>query len=604
MQDIIKIRNFAIIAHIDAGKSTLADRFLETTKTIPIEKLQPQYLDRLSLERERGITIKMQPVRMLWKDYILNLIDTPGHIDFSYEVSRALAAVEGVILLIDGTQGIQAQTLAHLEIAKQLGLTIIPAINKIDLNPQNLDLLIDDISKIVEVEKDDDIFLVSAKTGEGVEKLLEAVIQKIPSPRESTSSPRESALIFDSHFDSYKGIVAHTRIFGGEFNAFQNLYLKSNNYEFKSVEVGIFSPDLKKTENLKDGEIGYIATGIKDPGIVKIGDTIVSDLKTPALTGYKEPQPVIFASVFPSEEIDFKYFKESIDKLRLNDPSIFIDLSYSPIFGRGYLIGCMGLLHLDIFQERLKREFGTEIIITLPSLKYEIIFNKGQRESASSQRESAYIQNAQELPPKDKILEIKEPWTNTEIFTPLVYIETIFNLIKNNRGVIKTQSVKGNFAVIEADIPLDELITGFFDDLKSISSGYASLTWEFLEYRAGDLVKLDILIAEETNPALSRIIIKNRVEIIARKILKELKELLSREQFPVKLQAVIEGKIIARETIPALKADVAGYLYGGDRTRKMKLWQKQKRGKKKLTKLGIGRVRVPNDVLIKILKVR
>ena len=602
--NIENIRNFAIIAHIDHGKSTLADRFLELTKTIPENKLQPQYLDKLSLERERGITIKMAPVKLFYKEYILNLIDTPGHIDFSYEVSRALAAVEGVILLIDGTQGIQAQTLAHLEIAKQLGLKIIPAINKIDLQISSIDSLIDDISRIVEVETEEDIYLVSGKTGEGVEKLLEAVVKKIPSPK-LISESLSSALIFDSNFDAYKGTIAHIRVFSGEFKAFENLFLKSNNFQFKPVEVGIFSPDFKKIDKLGIGEIGYIATGIRDAGVVKIGDTITDDLSVPLLPGYKEAQPVIFASIFPAfveasagkpgSSGDFDSFKESIERLRLQDPSVKIEPAYSSVFGRGYLIGCMGLLHLDIFQERLKREFSTEIIITLPSLRYELLLKDNT---------IAYIQNAQELSLKDKLLEIREPWTKTEIFTPLLYIEIIFNLIKASRGIIKNQIVRGSFAIIECEIPLDELITGLFDDLKSVSSGYASLTWEFLEYRKGDLVRLDILIAEETNPALSRIITKGKAESISRKILKELKELLPRELFVVKLQASMEGRIIARETIPALKADVAGYLYGGDRTRKMKLWQKQKRGKKKLLKRGVGRVRVPNDVLIKILKVK
>ena len=590
--DLPHIRNFAIIAHIDHGKSTLADCFLRVTKTVPESKMQPQYLDRLSLERERGITIKMQPVRMAYKGFEMNLIDTPGHIDFAYEVSRALKAVEGAILLVDGTQGIQAQTLSHLKIAKEFGLAIIPVINKIDLHIPDLSELVNDISKICEIEKEEDIHLISAKTGDGIEKLLDEIIQLVPSPKIESE---KRALIFDSHFDSYKGIVAHVRIFGGNFTAFENIFLKSNNAPLKTIEVGRFSPEIVKEDQLCPGEVGYIATGIKDPDIVKIGDTFVSDISILALEGYKEPQPVIFASVFPGEQMNFEHLKENINKLRLNDSSIKLDLSYSPIFGRGYLIGCMGLLHLEIFQERLKREFETSLILTLPSLEYHVTLTDGQY---------LQVQNASELPESQRVKEIQEPWAKASVFTPFVYIEKLFTLIKQGRGVILGHTQEGSFSIIECEIPLEELITGLFDELKSISSGYASLQWELLEYRPEDLQRLDILVAEEMNAAFSRIVVKSKAERLARKILIELKDLIPRQQFPIKLQAAIGGKIIARETIPAYRADVTGKLYGGDVTRKNKLLDKQKRGKKKLTSLGKGRVQVSNDVLIKILKVR
>jgi GTP-binding protein LepA len=587
---IDKIRNFAIIAHIDHGKSTLADRFLEFTNTVPKEKLIDQYLDRLSLEREKGITIKMQPVRMEYKGYILNLIDTPGHCDFYYEVSRALFCVEGAILLVDGTQGIQAQTISHLKIAKDLGLKIIPAINKIDLNIPDLDSLIYDIERLT---GEKDIHLISAKFGTGVKELLDDIIEKIPEPKVYDNSFK--ALIFDSHFDKYKGIIAHIRIFSGKLKKDEVLYLKSNGYKFKNLEVGIFTPDLKEKEFLEQGEIGYIATGIKEPEIIKIGDTILKDLNEEEIPGYKEPTPVVFASVYPSENISYEKFDSNIKKLKLNDPSISLENCYSPVFGRGYLVGFLGLLHLEIFQERLKREFETEIILTLPSVKYEVLLKNGK---------IIYIQNPQELPDPSKIEEIREPIAKVFIYSPLAYIEKISNLIKNKRGIIKEQKILSSFVELEGEMPLDELISGFYDELKSISSGYASLNWEFLGYRKENLVKLDILVAEEESPALSRIVHKDFAESIGRKIIKELKNLLPREQFPVKLQAAIGKKIIARETIPALKADVAGWLYGGDITRKIKLWQKQKRGKKKLEKLGKGKVKIPNDVLIKILRLR
>jgi len=592
-----KIRNFAIIAHIDHGKSTLADRFLEITKTVPKEKLEPQYLDRLSLERERGITIKMQPVTMEYQGYLLNLIDTPGHADFSYEVSRALAAVEGVILLIDGTQGIQAQTIANLELAKRQNLVIIPAINKIDLEIKNLDDLLEEIFYLTGEEN---VYLISAKLGTGVEELLKAVIEKIPNPKERKCSSEKTdssaqALVFDSHFDPYKGIIAHVRIFSGEFSKNQLAYFLRKNYQFKILEVGIFKPELKEKNKLEAGMIGYIATGIKDAGILKIGETITLDLKTEPLPGYEEPSPNVFANIYPAQEGKFESFEESIRQLCLNDPAIFLEKISHPILGRGFQVGALGLLHLDIFQERLKREFGTEIIITLPSVKYLIkLKNENQQE----------ITNPQDLPSIDQILEIQEPIAKVEIFTPQEYLEGISEIIKKSRGKIVEINYEVKILKIEALLPLDELIAGFFDDLKSISSGYASLRWQLSHYEKSDLVKLDILIAEEKEPSLSRLVHKSQAQAIGRKILLVLKENLERREFPIKLQASINGRIIARETIPAIYRDIAGWLYGGDRTRKMKLWQKQKKGKKKLEKLFKGKVKIPNEVLIKVFKVK
>jgi GTP-binding protein LepA len=583
-----RIRNFAIIAHIDHGKSTLADRFLEITGTVSKDKLVPQYLDRLSLEREKGITIKMQPVTMEYKGYFLNLIDTPGHIDFNYEVSRALKAVEGVILLVDGTQGIQAQTVHNLELAKKENLVIIPVINKIDLQIPNLDDLLEDIYKLT---GEKDVYLISAKLGTGVEELLSAVIEKIPYP---ISRKEKCALVFDSHFDSYRGIVLHLRVFSGSFKALNEVYLRQAKYKFKILEVGLFKPELYKTETLEEGMIGYLATGIKDPGILKIGETVTFDLETPPIEGYQEPKPVVFASVFPSTNISFENFENSLKKFQLNDPSIVLEKINSPFLGKGYNVGAMGLLHLEIFTERLKREFQTDVVLTLPSIKYRAFLKSKNYQEILNPEEIDFSQ----------VLFFEEPFIEIEIFTPLNYLENIFNLIRQSRGKVKEQIIEGSFIKIIAEMPLEELISGFYDELKSVSSGYASLRWKFLDYRKSDLVKLEILIAEEKEPSLSRIIHKSKAEKIARKILLELKNSLPREEFPIKLQAKIDGRIVARETIPAIWRDIAGWLYGGDRTRKMKLWQKQKEGKKKLQKLGKGKVKIPNDVLLKILKIR
>jgi GTP-binding protein LepA len=615
-----KIRNFAIIAHIDHGKSTLADRFLEITQTISKSKLVPQYLDQLSLEREKGITIKMQPVQMLYNNYILNLIDTPGHVDFSYEVSRALACVEGVILLVDGTQGIQAQTIANLELAKEQGLTIIPAINKIDLEISNLEELIDELKILTDA---DEVFLVSGKSGTGVEELLKAVILKIPPPisRNDTDIGAEgrekftendaennlrvdihfkgqrssAALIFDSHFDSYKGIIAHVRVFSGTFKKFDNVYLRRAKYKFKILETGVFKPELLEKENLSEGMIGYIATGIKDPGILKIGETITFDLDTEPLAGYREPVPTIFASIFPSEEINYENFVQTLNKFRLNDPSIFLEPITNPLLGRGFNLGCLGLLHLEIVEQRLKREFNTEIIMTLPSVKYLVKLKNKQE---------IFIHNPDDLPTEDKILEIQEPIARVEIFTPSKFLEKISALIKNSRGEIINIITEKSIIKIVCSLPLNELIAGFYDDLKSISSGYASLRWEFANYQKSDLIKVDILIAEEKESSLSRIVPREKAEKMSREILLKLKELLPRQEFPIKLQASINKRIIARETVPAIYRDLAGWLYGGDRTRKMKIWQKQKSGKKKLQQIFKGKVKVPNNILIQILKTK
>jgi GTP-binding protein LepA len=480
--------------------------------------------------------------------------------------------------------------------------------------------------------------MISAKLGTGVEELLSAVIEKIPYPRINSDSelinadfkliktdkqypyksvpypnesvdendphksvsysnksmnkenPNESVLyphksvglVFDSHFDSYRGIVLHLRVFNGSFKALDEVYLGQAKYKFKILEVGLFKPELYKTETLDEGMIGYLATGIKDPGILKIGET------------GEELRPVVFASVFPSSNISFENFENSLKKFQLNDPSIVLEKINSSFLGKGYNVGAMGLLHLEIFTERLKREFQTDVVLTLPSIKYRAFLKSKNYQEILNPEEIDFSQ----------VLFFEEPFIEIEIFTPLNYLENIFNLIRQSRGKVKEQIIEGSFIKIIAEMPLEELISGFYDELKSISSGYASLRWRFLDYRKSDLVKLEILIAEEKEPSLSRIIHQSKAEKIARKILLELKNSLPREEFPIKLQAKIDGRIVARETVPAIWRDIAGWLYGGDRTRKMKLWQKQKEGKKKLQKLGKGKVKIPNEVLLKILKIR
>lgn len=591
----MNIRNFAIIAHIDHGKSTLADRLLELTKTIPQEKLQPQFLDLLSLEREKGVTIKMQPCRMHYffqgKNYILNLIDTPGHIDFQYEVSRALAAVEGVILLVDGTQGVQAQTIAHLELAKNLNLKIIPVINKIDLNPpliENLKITLAELTN----QKPEDVLLISAKTGQGVEKLIEAIILNIPPP---SFDDKPKALVFDSHFDPHKGIIAHIRIKGGKFSKGDFALLIKSQKKFKIFEVGIFNPFLQEKNELLVGEIGYLATGIKEPGVLKIGETItLADNPAPPLSGYQEPKPMVFASVFPLNQKDFSNLKLVLEKIKLNDPSITFKETTSSAFGRGFLLGFLGLFHLEIIKERIKQEYKLETIFALPSVSFQVILKDQTK---------IEIHEPKELPDWSKIQQILEPWLEVEIFIPFNYFSPVMELMKKKRAIYQEQITFGDFLKLKYQMPLEELISGLFDQLKNITSGYGSLKWKFAGFKKGDLVKLDILIAEEINPALSKIVPKSKAEKIARETLKILKENLPRENFPIKLQAMINNRIIARETIPALKKDVAGWLYGGDRTRKMKLWQKQKRGKKKLQQLGKGKVQVPIQTLIKLMKI-
>ncbi len=627
--DTKNIRNFCIIAHIDHGKSTLADRFLETTGTVDSRHMHAQYLDQLDLERERGITIKMAPVRMIYhpelgisnfefrdkednpaatqnsklkiknsdSEYILNLIDTPGHSDFAYEVSRTLTAVEGGILLVDATQGIQAQTLSNFKSAKEANLKIIGAINKIDLFKNKDESLLHELRYEVALllgVREEDIFMVSAKTGEGVKELLSAVIEKVPPPRYESSNLNK-ALVFDSFYDDHKGIVASVRVFEGEFKREDVIVMASNGTSVKAKEVGYFSPQVKPSEKIKSGEIGYIATGIKDTSLIKIGDTVLSskfeirDAKSLALPGYKEPNPVVFVSFYPEDADDYDNLKRSLEKLHLNDSSLKIEPDQNEILGRGFKVGFLGKLHFEITAERLEREFNVSVVSTFPSVAYKIK-NKGQWD---------FIIKPEDLP--NEYEEIWEPVVKINVLVPSAYLSNVISLQGKFRMSNVTTKTVGNAVDIEARMPLSELISDFDDQLKSTTSGYASFSYEFSDYERAEIVRVDSFVAGEPVPGLSRFFPKESVERESRKMVEKLKETLPRQQFSQAIQAKINGKVIAREDIPALRKELGNFgKNGGDRSRKMKLWAKQKRGKEKLKTMG--KVRIPPEIFKELIK--
>ncbi|MDD4930933.1 MAG: translation elongation factor 4 [Candidatus Colwellbacteria bacterium] len=579
------IRNFVIIAHIDHGKSTLADRMLEITGTVSARQMKPQYLDQMELERERGITIKMTPVRMSYtvdgRPYEINLIDTPGHSDFGYEVSRALSAVEGAVLLVDATQGIQAQTLANFEAAKKAGLTMIGCVNKIDLNPTGLPTIIRELAKLIGVSEDE-IFKVSAKTGEGVADLIEGVVRRVPPPK---TGKGEQALIFDSVYDDHKGIVAYVRVFSGKFSARQATKLIGANRDFFTKEVGIFSPEQKSIAALGPGEIGYIATGMKDPGILKIGDTI-GDIELP---GYTPPNPVVFVSLYPEDGSKYEDLKAALNKLHLMDSSISLEPDYSEVLGRGFKAGFLGRLHFEIVTARLDREFNIPVITSFPSVAYIVSTRNGEIKTVESPKDF----------PEDNV-GVKEPIVRIRIMAPREYLGRVLGLREFFRiNDAETETLDENI-IVTATMPLSELVSDFDDKLKSVSLGYASFSYEFLGYEPADVTKLEVFIATEEVPGLTRIIYKDEAVRSARKVAEELKNLLPKTLFVQMIQVRGLGKILAREDISALKKDVTGYLYGGDRSRKVKLWEKQKRGKKKLKERG--RVTISPEIFKELLK--
>ncbi len=592
-----QIRNFSIIAHIDHGKSTLADRMLEHTKTVEERKMKEQVLDSMELERERGITIKMQPVRMRYlhkgEEFQLNLIDTPGHIDFSYEVSRALKAVEGVLLLVDSTQGIQAQTLTTLQMAKEQGLTIIPVLTKTDMGHARPEEVGDSVIKLLGCNRSD-ILLVSGKTGAGVPELLEEICEKIPPPR-PTELEAYRGLIFDFQYSNHRGVIVFMRVFDGVVKKGDQLRFAVSGRTFTALEVGMVTPAEVPVESLQAGEIGYIVTGIKEPGVATVGDTLVLDKKdAPALPGYQAARPVVWASVFPDSQDDFTILRQALDRLKLSDSSLSYEEESSGVLGRGFRCGFLGMLHLEIVTERLRREFDIEIIITSPSIAYEITFPDGRVES---------VYAASRFPEYGVHATVREPWLLGQIISPPEYVGNIMNLLFDHEGlVLETEVLTDGRNLISVEMPLRELMRNFFDKLKNATSGYASLSYEIAELRPAQVVRLDVLVAEELITAFSRVVGDKRADFDARATVDKLYDNLPRQQYVTKIQAKVRGKIIASRTLSALKKDVTGYLYGGDITRKMKLREKQKKGKKKALELGKGRVNIPQDVFMKMVK--
>ena len=587
-----RIRNFVIIAHIDHGKSTLADRFLEVTKTVETRRMKPQYLDQLELERERGITIKMAPVRMIFRpagekeDYILNLIDTPGHSDFSYEVSRALLAVEGAVLLVDATKGIQAQTLANYESAKRAGLAVIGAVNKIDLHPVGLEDTILELAELLKCDPEE-IFRISGRTGEGVQGVLHAVVKKVPSPLARTGTSRSQniqALIFDSRYDDHKGALAYVRMFGGQVMRGTETQFAQNKTRFKVKEVGYFFPELVPGDMIGFGEIGYIATGVKDPDIIKIGDTIGEE----ALPGYKEPKPVVFVSFYPSEDANYEDLKLALKRFKLNDPALSFESDFNEVLGRGFKCGFLGQLHFEVTAQRLQKEYGLETVNSFPSVAYRV----------KQKGEWRIIENPKDFP--EDYEEVMQPMVKLEILGTTDQLGNILKLKENfSLSKLETKAL-GNRVLIAAHMPLADLVRDFDDKLKSVSGGYASFTYELVDFEKADVARLEILVAGEVVPGLTRVVERGDLEHESRQMVEKLKDLLPRQQFAQALQAQANGRIIARETIPALRKDVTGYLYGGDRSRKKKLWEKQKRGKERLK--AQGRVTLEPEVFKELLK--
>lgn len=584
-----------IIAHIDHGKSTLADRFLELTETIEKRKMQEQFLDQMELERERGITIKLQPVRMQYnfegEKYTLNLIDTPGHVDFSYEVSRSLAAVEGAVLLIDATKGVQAQTLANLQFAQDQGLTIIPVINKIDLPNSRVEEVEAEIRKLLPDQPG--ILKISAKLGEGVEEVLHEVIKRVPPPDSNKLTGSEfKALIFDSEFDTYKGVIAYVRVFGGEVKAGEKVKLFASKAGGDVIEVGYFAPFLKKEQKIYSGDIGYIATGLKDPGQVRVGDTIMFPSGSNPLPGYKEPKLVVFASFYPEKSDDYDLLKDALSKLKLTDASLVYEPESSPGLGRGFRLGFLGMLHIEIISERLHREFKLSLIISTPSVEYHVTTKKKQ---------TLTIRSAASLPDPSYIERIEEPMVDLEVLSPAGYMGSLMKLVSELRSVyLATDYLTKEVVILRYRVPLSEIITDFYDRLKSVSSGYASMSYEEAGYQESDLVRLDVLVATELVEPFSKIVPRLEAFQEGKRMVEKLKKIIPPQLFAVALQAAIGGKIVARETISAMRKDVTGYLYGGDVTRKKKLLEKQKKGKKKMKE--IGRVEIPQKVFLEMLK--
>jgi GTP-binding protein LepA len=610
------IRNFCIIAHVDHGKSTLADRMLEFTGTIEKREMKSQLLDTMDLERERGITIKLQPVRMKYNGCQLNLIDTPGHTDFRYEVSRSLAAVEGAILLVDASQGIQAQTLATLYSALEHDLTIIPVLNKIDLPAADVPRVTKEIVKLIGC-KGKDVIAISAKEGTGVEEVLKAVIDKVPDP-DPDPNPSTRALIFDAISDQYRGVVTYVRVVEGVLKRGDSVQLLGSKKQIDVLEVGSFSPSYVPTKTLSAGEIGYIVTGLKDVADARVGDTIAGDATMDPLPGYKIIEPMVFAGLYPNDADDLAQLRDSLEKLSLNDAALKTEPEQNTALGNGFRCGFLGLLHLDIIQERLEREFNCELIVTAPSVTYEVVLMAKRpatavrssllkekslegKEGKEGKEVIAVISNPADFPDRTFIEEVREPWVKLEVVTPGDKVGGIMQLIGERRGIHKSMEyLDEELALLHFEVPLQSIILDFFDKLKSITAGYGSMSYEPIGFRKDDLVKLDVLLLGDPVDALSTIVHKSEAHHIGIAICEKLKKVIPKQQFQLPIQAAIGGKIVARETLSALRKDVTAKLYGGDRTRKDKLLKKQAKGKKRLKQMG--KILLPQEAFLSVLK--
>ena len=596
------IRNFCIIAHIDHGKSTLSDRLLEVTGTIDKRIMKDQVLDSMDIERERGITIKLAPARMVWKkddvDYTLNLIDTPGHIDFNYEVSRSLASVNGAVLLVDATQGVQAQTIANLYLAVEENLEIIPVLNKIDLQAADVPTRKAELVKLLGCDPDS-ILEVSGKTGAGVRELLDAVIDRVPSPEGSETKPPR-AVIFDSAYDDYKGVVAYVRVMDGTFKKRDKLKLLATDADGEILEIGALTPKFSPLDELETGQIGYIVTGLKDIRACRVGDTMTVAPVTEhveSLAGYREVRPMVFAGIFPAQGDEYGALRDAMDRLKLNDAALVFEPEHSPALGYGFRCGFLGMLHLEILKERLSREFTIDLVVTLPSVAYHVY--------RSNRSDSTYdiVKSALDLPDPSFIDHIDEPWAKVDIITPVDSIGNVMSLAQDRRGIyINTDYLSEGRALIHYELPLSAIIVDFNDKLKGASSGYASMSYDVFVYREADVCRLDISVADDNVDAFAMIVYRNEAERVGRRVLEILKDSIPRQQFVIKLQAMIGGKVVASERISAMRKDVTAGLYGGDATRKLKLLEKQKKGKKKMLAMGVGSVDIPSEAYMKVLK--
>ncbi|HEY8542713.1 MAG TPA: translation elongation factor 4 [Pseudothermotoga sp.] len=598
MKDIELIRNICIIAHIDHGKTTFVDRILEITKSVDPRLMHEQFLDQMDIERERGITIKAQPVKVLYeydgKEYEINIIDTPGHVDFSYEVSRSMAACEGAVLIVDASQGVEAQTVAHTYLAIDNDLDLVPVLNKIDLPNANIEESTNELVSLIGIGQSE-ILKMSAKTGEGVKEVLDAIIQRIRPPKGDSKKPLK-ALIFDAKYDKYRGVIVYVRIFDGIIKKNDKIIIMSTNEEYEVVEVGIFSPDMKPTDALGPGEVGYIVAGIKEVSQAKVGDTITSannPIDSP-LPGYREVKPMVYAGMFPGLPEYYEELKKSLEKLKLNDWALSFEPTHSPALGFGFRCGFLGLLHMDIVRERLEREYDMAVILTAPNVEYKVLLNNG---------ETILVNDPAKFPDEDQIQKVYEPFVKLSVITPTDYVGDIFTNLQNERraSLLHTENAGKNRVVMEFKVPLAEIITDFFDKLKAISRGYASMDYEFMGYEESEVVKISILVNKEPVDALATIAHRSKEYAIAKKLVDKLSELIPRHQFEIPVQAKAHGRIIARADIKALRKDVLAKCYGGDVTRKMKLLEKQKEGKKKLRE--IGQVTIPQEAFLALLRI-